>query len=217
MRLDQTLKLVTRTARMAGFTLVEVLLAMAITAFVGLLAYNGLSTSMTASEVHSEQAKQIGDIQLPLTVIERDIRNAVVRPVRDEYGDTTAALSGGVFNDYLLKMTRRGWDNPRQLARGDLQRVRYFYRDGELWRESWSLLDRVAEEESFQRTLLFEGIEELEISFLDMASPGASSSPIGGEWVDDWDASGQLPGAIKIAVWLEGFGEVRRVFSIPLR
>ena len=85
MRLDQTLKLVTRTARMAGFTLVEVLLAMAITAFVGLLAYNGLSTSMTASEVHSEQAKQIGDIQLPLTVIERDIRNAVVRPVRDEY------------------------------------------------------------------------------------------------------------------------------------
>jgi len=93
----------------AGFTLIEVLLAMGITTFVALLAYSGLSASITAAESQQLQAQQIVDIQLPLTVLERDIRNAVARPIRDEYDDRVEALVGGAFNDYLLVLTRRGW------------------------------------------------------------------------------------------------------------
>jgi general secretion pathway protein J len=130
----------------AGFTLIEVLLAMGITTFVALLAYSGLSASITAAESQQLQAQQIVDIQLPLTVLERDIRNAVARPIRDEYDDRVEALMGGAFNDYLLVLTRRGWDNPRELSRGELQRVRYQLLDDVLWRESWSVLDRVSEE-----------------------------------------------------------------------
>ena len=87
---------------LAGFTLIEVLLAMGITTFVALLAYSGLSASITAAESQQLQAQQIVDIQLPLTVLERDIRNVVARPIRDEYDDRVEALVGGAFNDYLL-------------------------------------------------------------------------------------------------------------------
>lgn len=198
-----------------GFTLIEVLLAMAITTFVALLAYSGLSTSMTAAESQQLQARQIADIQLPLTVLERDIRNAVARPIRDEYDDRIEAMVGGAFNDYLLVLTRRGWDNPRELSRGELQRVRYQLLDDELWRESWSVLDRVSEEAGQQRTRLLQGIHNIEIAFLDPKSSGASRSPLGGEWLDEWDIAQRLPAAIKIQFELEGFGEVARVISIP--
>ena len=200
---------------LAGFTLIEVLLAMGITTFVALLAYSGLSASITAAESQQLQAQQIVDIQLPLTVLERDIRNAVARPIRDEYDDRVEALVGGAFNDYLLVLTRRGWDNPRELSRGELQRVRYQLLDDVLWRESWSVLDRVSEEAGRQRTRLLQGVRAIEITFLDSASSGASRSPLGGEWLDEWDIPQRLPAAIKIQFDVEGFGEVARVISIP--
>ena len=200
---------------LAGFTLIEVLLAMGITTFVALLAYSGLNASITAAESQQLQAQQIVDIQLPLTVLERDIRNAVARPIRDEYDDRVEALVGGAFNDYLLVLTRRGWDNPRELSRGELQRVRYQLLDDVLWRESWSVLDRVSEEAGQQRTRLLQGVRDIEIAFLDSASSGASRSPLGGEWLDEWDMPQRLPAAIKIQFEVEGFGEVARVISIP--
>ena len=200
---------------LAGFTLIEVLLAMGITTFVALLAYSGLSASITAAESQQLQAQQIVDIQLPLTVLERDIRDAVARPIRDEYDDRVEALVGGAFNDYLLVLTRRGWDNPRELSRGELQRVRYQLLDDVLWRESWSVLDRVSEEAGRQRTRLLQGVRAIEITFLDSASSGASRSPLGGEWLDEWDIPQRLPAAIKIQFDVEGFGEVARVISIP--
>lgn len=200
---------------LAGFTLIEVLLAMGITTFVALLAYSGLNASITAAESQQLQAQQIVDIQLPLTVLERDIRNAVARPIRDEYDDRVEALVGGAFNDYLLVLTRRSWDNPRELSRGELQRVRYQLLDDVLWRESWSVLDRVSEEAGRQRTRLLQGVRAIEITFLDSASSGASRSPLGGEWLDEWDIPQRLPAAIKIQFDVEGFGEVARVISIP--
>ena len=200
---------------LAGFTLIEVLLAMGITTFVALLAYSGLNASITAAESQQLQAQQIVDIQLPLTVLERDIRNAVARPIRDEYDDRVEALVGGAFNDYLLVLTRRSWDNPRELSRGELQRVRYQLLDDVLWRESWSVLDRVSEEAGRQRTRLLQGVRAIEIAFLDSASSGVSRSPLGGEWLDEWDIPQRLPAAIKIQFDVEGFGEVARVISIP--
>lgn len=198
-----------------GFTLIEVMLAMVITAFVAMLAYNGLSAAASAAEQHEIQADRLEAMQLPFTIIERDIRNAVVRPIVDEYGDTVAALSGGSFDDYVLKLTRRGWDNPRGLPRGGLQRVRYQLENEKLWRESWSLLDRLSEEDSQRRTMLLEGVLSIEMAFCNSSTTGASSSPLGCEWVDEWDDQTALPKALELRVELENFGEIRRVYGIP--
>ena len=201
--------------KLAGFTLVEVMLAMVITTFVALVAYNGLSTSILAAEGYEQQAKQLAEIQLPLTVLERDIRNAVNRPIRNEYGTIEKAMSGGAVNDFPLILTRRGWDNPRELPRGELQRVRYVMEDDELWRESWSVLDRVSEESGQQRVMLLQGVIDLELAFLSPGAGGGGVSPLGGEWIEGWNDRGDLPLAIEIKFEWEGFGEVRRVFSIP--
>lgn len=198
-----------------GFTLIEVMLAMTITAFVALLAYSGLSNSIGASDEQEKMARRISSIQLPLTVLGRDISHAVARPIKDEYGDRIAAMAGGSLNDYPLILTRQGWDNPRGLPRGDLQRVRYVLEDEALWRESWSVLDRLSEQDGQQRTLVIDGISDLKLSFLNPYSINAGGSPLGGDWIDQWDDPDRLPKAVEISFDVAGFGEVKRVFSIP--
>lgn len=200
-----------------GFTLIEVMLAIAITAFIAVIAYSGLSAAINASERQQLQVKRLGDIQLALTVLERDIRQTVLRAVVDEYGDRQSALLGGSQQEYLLQLTRAGWDNVADQRRSELQRVRYQLEDNELWRENWLVLDRLDSEEGLQRVLLIDGVTDFQLSFLDGESSSASQSPLGGEWVDDWSpesGTDRLPLAVEIRLDIENFGAVRRVIEL---
>jgi general secretion pathway protein J len=204
-------------ARPSGFTLIEVMLAMAITAFIAIIAYSGLSAAINASERQQLQVQKLGDIQLSLSVLERDIRYAVLRAIVDEYGDRQPAMLGGTQQDYILQVTRSGWDNPADQRRSELQRVRYLLEGDQLWRESWRVLDRLDSEDGLQRVLLMAGVTTFDIAFLDDKSSSASQSPLGGEWIEDWSPEAgvdRLPKALEITLEIENFGQVRRVFEI---
>jgi len=191
------------------------MLAMAITSFIAVLAYSGLNTAITAAERHELQAQQVAAIQLPLTIVERDIRHIVNRGIVDEYGDDVAALTGGSFDEYPLILTRMGWANPRHQARGELQRVRYRLENDELWRESWPVLDRLSLEAGHQDSKLLSGVLRLELAFLDPGASGAGQSVLGGEWSERWQPQPALPLAVEIVLEIENFGEIRRVYAIP--
>lgn len=199
-----------------GFTLIEVLLAMVITAFIGIMAYQGLSAAMTAAEGHEQETRRMVELQLPWTVLERDVRHAVNRPVLDSYGDEQPALSGGELEEFPLRLTRRGRIAPADVGYGDLQRVRYVLEGDTLYRESWSVLDRYNEDDTLQRTLLIGNVQRIELAFLDTATAGAAPGALGGEWLEEWDKPDQLPRAVDITITLKDIGEVRRVFSIPV-
>ncbi|MGK0442201.1 MAG: general secretion pathway protein J [Pseudohongiellaceae bacterium] len=196
----------------AGFTLLEVILAMAITAIIALLGYNALSVAINTAEQHELKAAQLGEVQLALTVLERDCRNAVNRPITDEYGLEQKALLGGELAEYPLQLSRRGWDNPTEIRRGEIQRVRYEVIDNAIWREHWLVLDRQDEESSKQRVKLIDNVDRFELFFLKKLGSGGSAGN-DAEWKKDWDQP-YLPLAIKIEIELTDFGVVRRVFEI---
>lgn len=201
--------------RQTGFTLLEVILAMAITGFVAALGYSGLSVAITSSEQHQSKVQRVVDLQLLLTVLERDIRSVVKRGIVDEYGDSLLAFTGGSTDEYILAMTRSGWENPGDSPRGELQRVRYEYTDNSLWREHWLVLDRRSEDEGKQRIKIIDHIDSIELSFLNPAATNAANSTLGGEWQDAWHE--ELPPlAVEIRLHSEQFGEVRRVFTITV-
>ncbi len=207
-----------RNRRSAGFTLIEVLLAMAITAFVAVVAYTGLSTAITAAEVNEAQATRLAEVQIAVSLLERDLRHASPRPIIDEYGSMQDALQGGVFTPYPLQLTRIGWDNPRNLRRGEIQRVRYFLEDRELWRQSWAVLDRVGESETEQLVLLLDGVEDFRVRFLRPgdASGFSGEGEVSGDWVAEWNsgAASEMPQAVEFVLEIESFGEARRVIEI---
>jgi general secretion pathway protein J len=201
-----------------GFTLLEVLLAMAITGLVAVMAYTGLSAAMNAATHHGEVVRRIGDVQTAVNWLVRDLRQSVDRPILDASGDLQAAIIGTELQDQLLELTHTGWDNPRGQRRAAVQRVRYrLDPDGNLWRDHWLVLDRLDDEEQLQEVKLLSGVLRFKLQFLDGKSGDAAQSALGGEWVEQWPATKGdtlLPLAVQFDLELEGVGLVHRVIGL---
>ena len=201
-----------------GFTLIELLMAISITAIVGIMAYGGLDAAMNANEVAQRQADRIQEINLAMTILARDIRQSQARPIRDESGDPETAFWGNGSGEDALTLTRSGWQNPTGRNRSKLQRVRYHHRDNRLIRESWSVLDRGWDADSYDSTLLSD-VEDLSMRFLRPITE--EDAPVDSEWVDDWTPTGlpllenaYLPLALEITMVLGDWGPIRRVYVV---
>ena len=148
-----------------GFTLVEVLVAMAITAFVSLLSYQTLSTALTGIESAREASERLHEINRAFTVMSRDIRQLTNRPVVDEFGQLASAVSGGPLARDPLRLTRSGWHNSTGAPRSTLQRVAYRLEEGQLLRLTYPVVDRTTAIEP-RETVLLENVDTLEFRFL---------------------------------------------------
>ena len=203
-----------QTAR--GFTLLELLVALAVFAIMATAAYSGLRNVLFTRAAVEEQNRRLAAVQLTVFRLEQDIQQAVLRGVRDEYGDPQPALRGGDLLDDALILTRAGWDNPLSQSRATLQRVAYRLREGRLWRLHWDVLDRgglVAPRE----TLLIDQVQEFRARFLDQE----------GEWRNDWPPPADVvaddkppnpnspPRAVEITLTLEDWGAITRLFPLP--
>ena len=214
------------TARRAGgFTLIEVLIAMAITAFVAALAYASISRAIDGVEGTRAVAERTGEINRAWTILSKDLRQFVPRPVRDEFGEVEPAMIGGPAARYLLSFTRTGWYNPNQLPRSSLQRVNYVIEEEALWRESWPVVDRAANTEA-QRVLLLSGVEDLRLAFLpglDALEPGRRGQNLEtSNWPESGVANTSQPGsgipppaALELRLELSDMGELRRLYVLP--
>ncbi|MGV3590433.1 MAG: type II secretion system minor pseudopilin GspJ [Gammaproteobacteria bacterium] len=210
-----------------GFTLVELLLALGISALIATLAYAGLATAIDASAGMQGEVRRLAELQRALNIVEEDLAQVVPRPIVNGFGSDEPAFRGGRFQNVLLEFTRGGVANPQDLARSELQRVRYVLDDGRLWRQWWLVLDRSSESQAPQSALLLEGVERADVAFLAPAEPGAApvdfqSLTTGAPWVNDWSSArigvddvAPLPVAVDVKLVLADFGEVRRVVELP--
>jgi len=111
----------------SGFTLLELLVALAIFALLSVMAYAGLSTVLTANQVLETNMERLTEIQRSVTFLSRDIRQTVDRTIRDTYGDNKQPLIGASEFDTLgtpvIELTRTGYANPLGAKRSFLQRV----------------------------------------------------------------------------------------------
>ena len=208
----------------AGFTLIEVLIALSITAFVSMIAYTSLSTVLTGVERTRESTDRIYELERAWMIISRDLRQFVRRPVRDEFGEAEPALTGGLLARFALSFTRTGWHNPGGYPRSNMQRVNYRLEDDALWRDSYPVLDRAADTEP-QSALLLEGVEDLQLTFLgtleQLETQAGSAALDTTNWVDNWVVDTSTPGAVlpppfavEITLQLDDWGEMRRLYAL---
>lgn len=227
MIITETVNTLPKKRATAGFTLIEVLVALAITAVIGVVAYGGLDTALAAMERNEAQGKKLNEVNILLAIMSRDFRQVVPRPVRDEYGDgwehafnaPENALSG-------LQFSRGGWANPRpeQFVRSNMQRVVYVFEEEKIIRESWYVMDRASDSEAV-RVAIVSGVSSFKVEYLDSNLEGSGATPLlGGQWRESWpypypqpgqQPSEALPLAVKVTMDLKGWGEIVRLFEIP--
>lgn len=110
--------------REAGFTLVEVLIAMAITAFVAVVGYTGLTTVITGVDSLRQETRQLEELNRAFQVLGRDLHQFVDRSVYDEFGSRLSSMEGGAGSAILVLYTcwlaQLGWPSPFFPATGCL-------------------------------------------------------------------------------------------------
>ena len=208
----------------SGFTLVEVLIAMAITAFVSVLSYQTLSTALAGIESARTESERLHEINRAFTVLSRDVRQMTNRPVRDEFGQMASAVSGGELARDPLRLTRSGWHNSTGAPRSTLQRVAYRLEEDKLLRLSYPVLDRTTAIEPTE-TVLIDGVEVFELRFL----PSVNVLEVDRNqvidrrfWQENWVADVGFtdkiidpPAAIEVRVILSDWGELERLYVMP--
>ena len=142
-----------------GFTLLEMLIALGVFAVIGLMSSQILSGIVDLSDTVRNRSDQLAELQRAMFIISRDVEQMTRRPVRDAFGDSTAAI---IIGQPLIEFTRRGWQNPLRSPRSELQRVAYTVADGDLVREFWPLLDRGPDTEPIAQVVL-QGVVDVEI------------------------------------------------------
>lgn len=199
------------TAR--GFTLIEVLIAMAIFTAIGLASSALLSTVIDMDETSSQEFARLQQIQRFMLTFERDIQQALPRAARIDGEENTIVFSGGESDDSDadgLAFVRGGWHNPRlSLPRSTLQGVAYRLKETSLQRLSTVYVDNVTGYEPKVRNVL-EQVEDFTVEFYTQSGSDPDSDTA---WNDTYLGE-TLPAGIKVTITLEDMGEIQRVFAL---
>ena len=196
--------------RQFGFTLIEVLVALAVFGVLSALAYMTLGQTLSNSDMLTERMDRLQSIQRTMSFLATDLVQAAPRSIRADLG-SEPALRSSFGSDFALEVTRNGWPNSAGVPRSTQQRAAYRIEDEELVRYHWSVLDRTAGTLPVA-TVLMNDIESLTFRFL----------LHNGEWTEQWPPStagtasntSTLPRAIEITLVLPDEGELTRVVEV---
>ena len=196
-----------------GFTLLELIIVIAIFGVMSAMAYGGLN-SVLKSRVHIEKSlERTAEFQKAYMRLRNDFQEARNRPIRDSYGSTQAAFI--TDRDGNVEFTRAGWRNPTNQPRSSLERVIYRYDADKktVIRSTFRALDQAQDTTPVDQVLL-EKVEEVRWQYLDS----------NGAWVSDWPSrnSGSTttniapPLAAELTLRTADFGELRYLFRLGM-
>ncbi len=192
----------------SGFTLLEVLIAVAIFSIISLSSFTLFNTVLNGDEISKARTTRNNELQRAFLFLERDITQIARRSIRlngEKPIESYLLTTNDSFqvNEQALSFVRHGWTNPGLLLpRSDMQAVAYRVVDETLERLHFNFVDAVVGEEPRVRPLL-NNVNTVLFEFYD-----------GRKWQESWSGK-TLPQAIAIEVDTIDFGLIRRQFLVP--
>lgn len=189
----------------AGFTLLEVLVAVAIFSLIAMMAYGGLNSVIRQSEIVDQQAERLLVLQRGLAQLRSDLQQSLDRPVRDARGTMTAAFIGanpGQSGD-LFTLTRLGHDNPWFAPQGQLARIRWRLAGETLQRYAAAPADGAAEPDDRDWENMLEDVTAMELRYYDQEN---DPHPL---WPPVNHSDAGLPQAVEIMLYSHQMPPIR--------
>lgn len=191
--------------RNAGFTLLEILIALFIFTILSTILVGALRNMMDAQTATEHKAERLRHLQFALLMISRDVEQAIDRPVYAADGKEEQSFIGASKS---FTFTHAGYANlTGVLTHSTLQRTGYYWDNGALWRKSWGVLDQAPQTQAHVRDLL-EDVSEAHFQYLDKDN----------KFHDDWPVEGQdeqqLPRAVRIYLTISKWGTMSQLYVI---
>lgn len=198
-----------------GFTLIEIMVAVLITAILAVMAFEAMQQALQNRERIRVHAERLRTVQYAMRSLVQDFSQLMPRPVRLPLGDGfQPALLATATAASEVSFTRGGWMNPAGLQRSTLQRVRYAVRDGKLQRDYWLVLDATLDPQPRTRELLT-GVKAFRLRFMNDGRNWQETWPppaISG--TDDERWLRWRPIAVEVTLELEDWGRLVRIIEV---
>jgi general secretion pathway protein J len=203
--------------RQRGFTLIELAVAVFITAIIATMAYGAVNQAVKNREALEQQQERLLAVQSTMRTIGQDVNQLATRPIRDPSGNDWLPVLNATGNNSqrILELTRGGWANPAGVQRPALQRVAYSVEGKTLRREYWPVLDPLLSTEPTRKDLCT-GVKSVTFRYMD----------VGRQWRDTWPPASAIannaklnlrhrPIAVEVTIELEDWGKLKRIFEVP--
>jgi len=197
--------------RQTGFTLLEILISVALFSLVSAATFAMLQLTIKSSEGFTTKASYLVELQRAQRLLQQDFSQTVARTVRDEFGDVLpAVMTDDSGWSTAIELTRTGRPNPLLKPRSDLIRLRYVFDGEHVIRRTWPQLDRAPGVE-YQGQIIVNNVKSWHVSVLD-----------GTKWLESWppelddeDAKiTALPAAFEVKLELENGREFQWLFAV---
>ncbi len=207
--------------RSRGFTLLELIVVIAIFGVMSAMAYGGLS-SVLKTRTHVEKSlERTAEYQKAFMRLRNDFQNARYRPVRDPYGTTQPAFIGDT--NAHVALTHGGWRNPMSQPRASLERVSYYLDKDKkaLMRSSYRVLDQAQDSKPVEVALL-EKVTDLSWRYLDSKRewqalwPPTSVTGSSTSSNSSSTASPAPPMAVEMTLHTDDMGEIVFLFRLGI-
>jgi general secretion pathway protein J len=197
----------------AGFTLVEVMLAIAIFALTSAIAYRGLTAVLTAREHLVQENHKWRALAMLFARIEGDLTSVVNRPVRDSFGNTRPAFEASADplvgpDDAAVSFTRMGFAGYTGVP-ANIQRLGYRLNGQAIEKLTWNAPDQPPRGAAVHSVLL-SGVTAFDLRYLDRNR----------QWQTRWPQSGggsTFPVLVEMTLTLASGERFTRLFALPLQ
>ena len=196
-----------RNSKAKGFTLLEVLIAIAIFSMISMSSFSIFNTVIKSNESSKIRTDRINELQRGFLLIERDLLQIAKRSIRfngEAPQEDFLYTDNNSFSDSesTLAFVRHGWTNPGLLLpRSNMQSVAYQLNEGTFERLHFNFVDAIQGQEPKVRKLITE-IETLNFEFF---------------YNKKWQKTiieKSLPQAIAVEFITKDYGLIRREFLV---
>ena len=233
------IKPVPQVPRARGFTLLEVLVALAIAAIIATMSYQAIDGAAKGAERTGEVLDEVNQLDRSWQIIAADMRQVLTpepgpRGLRFAFKAESLTHRGDDAEQILMSFSRSGWVNPMERLRSDLQRVSYRLEEGKLWRDYLPERNLSLDDMDFADTalhqLMLENVVDVQFRFLpsDMIKQHGPTVLEGDDYTRDWEpmwprnnfagstntSMVTLPLAVEITIEVKGMGSSARLFEL---
>jgi general secretion pathway protein J len=221
--------------RQQGFTLLEMVVAIALSALVAAMAYESFDGASRNAERTRDVLNDVNKLDKAWQLIGQDMRNVVpLSPLlaspQLRFEAASLKTKGKDSFQVIMLFARRGWINPLGRVRSDLQQVNYRIAEGKLWRDYLPERNMPLENIDFERDsfhqLLLDNVVDIQLRFLSDARIKADGKGVleGSEYSRNWEPTwppvngaggAPMPVALEITIEVEGGNRSVRLFQIP--